>query len=313
MLQLESTSVPALYPISAVSKMTGISLDTLRAWERRYRAVTPKRSTRGRLYSGEQARRLILLRQLVDHGYAIGQVARVEDRGLQDLLDAVNSVVWTQPGNKKERHATLSAPVLRAIERYDYGQAFRELNRLAAALANPKDLVYQVALPLMKTVGERWHEGKCSIAQEHMVTSLLSGMLASLMRVHLASDPPARVLLATPCNELHGFPNLAAALLTAAGGLGIVHLGTDLPDEDIVLAARKSAADAVLLSLSNTLTDETARSLREMARKLPGKTALWLGGAPRVFSQHAMKDSRWLVLRDFEALEKELAALGARF
>ena len=27
----------------------------------------------------------------------------------------------------------------------------------------------------MRTVGERWHEGKCSIAQEHMLTNLLTG------------------------------------------------------------------------------------------------------------------------------------------
>ena len=34
---------PALYPIRAVSRLTGIGIDTLRAWERRYRAVTPTR------------------------------------------------------------------------------------------------------------------------------------------------------------------------------------------------------------------------------------------------------------------------------
>ena len=37
------------YPIRAVARLTGLSLDTLRAWERRYRAVTPVRDERGRL------------------------------------------------------------------------------------------------------------------------------------------------------------------------------------------------------------------------------------------------------------------------
>src|ERR1017187_4817576 len=49
------------YPIRAVSKLTGISIDTLRAWERRYKAVVPTRNARGRLYNAAQVRRLTLL------------------------------------------------------------------------------------------------------------------------------------------------------------------------------------------------------------------------------------------------------------
>ncbi|MCX6620756.1 MAG: MerR family transcriptional regulator, partial [Acidobacteria bacterium] len=61
--------MPTLYPIRAVAKLTGIPVDTLRAWERRYRAVTPDRSARGRLYSDAEVRRLLLLRTAVDGGH----------------------------------------------------------------------------------------------------------------------------------------------------------------------------------------------------------------------------------------------------
>ena len=50
--------MPALYPIRAVAKLTGIPIETLRAWERRYDAVTPDRTARGRLYSDVEVRRL---------------------------------------------------------------------------------------------------------------------------------------------------------------------------------------------------------------------------------------------------------------
>ena len=46
------------YPIRAVARMTGLSLDTLRAWERRYDAVVPGRGQRGREYSDEDVARL---------------------------------------------------------------------------------------------------------------------------------------------------------------------------------------------------------------------------------------------------------------
>jgi methanogenic corrinoid protein MtbC1 len=205
------------------------------------------------------------------------------------------------------------APVLRALDRFDYAGTDREINRLAAAMGSPRNFVHHAALPLMRTVGERWHEGKCSIAQEHMLTNLLTGVLASLVRTYSPSNPPARVLLATPANERHAFPTLAAAMLIAAGGLGAIYLGTDLPSADIVLAARKSEADVVLLSLSSAPTSEVLDDLTYIARKAPRAAALWLGGPPALHLDQATAGSRWQVVQDFSALEHQLAARGARF
>jgi methanogenic corrinoid protein MtbC1 len=203
--------------------------------------------------------------------------------------------------------------VLHAIERFDYAAADREINRLAAAMASPRDFVHQAALPMMRAIGERWHEGKSSIAQEHMLSHLLSALLASMVRTYSPSNPPARVLFATPRNERHAFPNLAAAMLAAVGGLGVIYLGTDLPAADIVLATRKSAADAILLSLATTPKPNTLEEIDFMARKLPSSTALWLGGAPDLGLEQALAGSRWLLLQDFLMLEHQLSALGARF
>jgi sugar/nucleoside kinase (ribokinase family) len=102
-------------------------------------------------------------------------------------------------------------------------------------------------------------------------------------------------------------------MLAAAGGLGAIYLGTDLPAADIVLAARKSEADVVLLSLSSPPNSEVVDDLSYIARKVPRPTALWLGGAPELHLDLATAGSRWLVLQDFSALEHQLAARGARF
>ncbi len=303
----------ATYPITAVSRLTGIPLDTLRAWERRYQVVTPKRSDRGRVYTEKQVKRLMLLRQAVESGHAIGQVAQFQDQSLRELLDRASSLTQTRPVARNLISEDLLAPVLRAIERYDYALADRELVRLSTAIASPRNLVHEVALPLMRTIGERWHHGKCSIAQEHMLSSLLSALLSSFIRTYTPSDPPAWGLFATPRDERHGFPNLAAAMLTAAGGLGVIHLGTDLPKEDIVLASRKSAASALLLSVSKTPDAELLDDILHIARKAPKSTALWLGGAPELFLDNTAEASRWRGLHDFPALERELIGLGARF
>ena len=73
--------------------MTGLSVDTLRAWERRYRVVEPARSARGRLYTDSDVKRFILLRTAVEKGYAIGQVAALPDSELDGLADRKDAAV----------------------------------------------------------------------------------------------------------------------------------------------------------------------------------------------------------------------------
>ena len=146
------------YPIRAAANLTGLSIDTLRAWERRYQAVTPIRGERGRVYGEGHIRRLILLRDAVARGHAIGQVAGLEDSALEKLL--VGPVpVAKAPEPDRTEHAVSDTllPVVAAIESFDYATANFHLGRLAALL--PVDrLVSEVVFPLMQLVGDRWHE-----------------------------------------------------------------------------------------------------------------------------------------------------------
>ena len=80
-------NISTRYRIGAVARLTGISPDTLRIWERRYAAVTPQRSPRGgRLYSAGDLERLRLMKQLLDAGDAIGEVAGLDTETLHDRL-----------------------------------------------------------------------------------------------------------------------------------------------------------------------------------------------------------------------------------
>jgi DNA-binding transcriptional MerR regulator len=89
----QSDAAVSGYRIGTVSKLTGISPDTLRIWERRYQVVTPQRSSAGgRLYSAEDISRLKLIRQLVDKGDTIGVVAGLSYAELQERLSETRSV-----------------------------------------------------------------------------------------------------------------------------------------------------------------------------------------------------------------------------
>ena len=300
-----------LYPIRAVAKLTGVPLDTIRAWERRYRAVTPQRDARGRMYSENEVQRLMLLRDAVARGHAIGQVADVSDDDLRKLLRESEDLLEPGVGKRQKVKAadSILGPLLKAIEAFDYVGAERELNRLAAATADPRNIVHQIALPLMRVTGERWHEGRFTIAQEHMVTALSSGLLASLLRAYGNPSPPAKVLLATPEGEHHGFGVLAAAMLTAVNRLGAIHLGTNLPAREIVQAARRTEAKAILIGICGASADSVLTPLKEIRKSAAPRTQLWVGGAADDRLASGLSKAGWIPLKDFSALERELQLL----
>ncbi len=79
------------YRSGAAARLSGVPVETLRVWERRYGVTNPVRSEQGqRQYSFEDVRRLGLIKQLVDAGNAISAVAKLS---LDELLAMQHSAV----------------------------------------------------------------------------------------------------------------------------------------------------------------------------------------------------------------------------
>ena len=305
-----------LYPIRAVAKQTGISIDTLRAWEKRYQVVLPQRDERGRLYTEADVQRLSLLNAAVEKGHAIGRVAALNNKELQALVispAAVTKVQASQAAEPAEATRPVLRPVMEAIERLDYAEAERELALLAAVLP-PRELVHSVALPLMRQVGEAWHEGRLGIAQEHMTSALLRNVLGALIPLHRRAAPVSKLLFATPSGEHHEFGILVSAMLAAGAGLGVVYLGANLPGDEIVAAAQKTAPQAVVLGFVGANGAQVGlEEIQKVAHKLPAQIELWIGGAQTAAVTQEVRKTRALLIEDFHMLEQHLVRLGARF
>jgi methylmalonyl-CoA mutase cobalamin-binding subunit len=299
---------PPRYPIRAVSRLTGLSVDTLRAWERRYGVVEPERDERGRMYTEADVERLRLLRAAVEQGHAIGRVAPLAPGELRVLLARASG----EPPPDGPRVPADLGPLQAAVERFDAPALRRELTRLAALLP-PRALAREVALPLLHLVGEAWHEGKLSVAQEHMVTAEVRSLVGALARLVHVPDNAPRVLFATPRGEVHEIGTLVAALLAAGSGIAAFYLGPDMPPHDLLGAARRTAARGVVLGVTAaTGAEEMLADVRELARALPSDVELWVGGAAAGAWRGALAGTRVAVLEDLDAFEKELGRLRAR-
>jgi DNA-binding transcriptional MerR regulator len=65
-----------MYTIKQASLRTGVPVELIRAWERRYGVVTPERSASGyRLYDDQAVARLRTMRRLIADGWSAAQAA----------------------------------------------------------------------------------------------------------------------------------------------------------------------------------------------------------------------------------------------
>src|SRR5262249_22604651 len=298
-----SISTIAKYRIGIVSRLTGLSADVVRVWERRYGAIQPKRSEGGsRLYSDVDIARLRKLRQAVEMGHAIGQVARLPDSELDTLsLKHRNQVVMEAIADP---YHVLCDRFLDAISRMDVLSADEEICR-AAMLYPPRVVVKNIISPLLTEISSRWARQDFGLAQEHIAANLIRNMLISLFRLYSPDEAAETVVFATNVDERHEFGILIGALIAATRGWCVVYLGTDMPAKEIVRTVKMSKARVLVLSVVNS-NPGTGEELRIIGEQMPSQARVWIGGAEAIRYRELIDKANWIMVRDFEDLDDRL-------
>jgi DNA-binding transcriptional MerR regulator/methylmalonyl-CoA mutase cobalamin-binding subunit len=290
------------YEIQAVSRLTGIAIDTLRAWERRYGAVTPGREAGARAYSDADVARLRLLQRAVSHGHRIGRIAALGTEALRRLVVASTRPL---PASEALQPATGSSTLVEALRSFDSARVDQELVRLASVL-RPIELVRDVLMPELARIGEEFRRKRASIAHEHLLSAAVRNVLGSFLRLHVPRDPAPRLLFATPAGERHELGALGAAMLAAGAGCHVSYLGPDLPARAIVDAVTTARAHVLVLGVTTSIgLQPREKELRTVARDLPQAVELWLGGAAARKLAEAV-GPRAMTLSDFDEYQTHL-------
>lgn len=288
------------YRIGVVTRLTGLSADVVRVWERRYGAIRPSRSDGGtRLYSDTDIARLRKLRQAVDKGHGIGQAAKLADAELDEI---VSNPELASGG--PDVYATVRERFLDAVQKMDVVAADLELSR-AATLFPAHALTMNIVAPILVEIGERWAHQEFGVAHEHVASGLLRNLLSSLFRLYPPSGHAETIVLATPSSERHEFGVLLAALLAATRGWRVVYLGVDLPSSDIGFAVKLTGARFLALSVA-TYSPQIEEEMESLSRRLPDSTRVWVGGAEAVRYKQFIERAGWSLVRDLEHLDDRL-------
>jgi DNA-binding transcriptional MerR regulator/methylmalonyl-CoA mutase cobalamin-binding subunit len=308
---MKTRSVHDLYPVRTVARLTGLTPDLIRAWEKRYDVVSPMRGARGaRLYTAEDVEHLRLLATLVAQGRAIGDVAGLARERLQALTGTATTADAVKWSGKAGTAGTVES-ILQTASRFDIGALERQLGEALLALGGAA-FVRRVAAPLLQEVGERWEAGKLSIGSEHLISAALRNLLGGLIRGR-GNAAAAGILLAAPSGEQHEFGLLLTGFVAAEAGLRVCMLGAETPAAEIVSSALRGRIDAVGLSLVNSDNRTNAgKQIKEIDKALPANVELWLGGRDASATLRKASRTRALLLTKPADVERHVHRLVER-
>jgi DNA-binding transcriptional MerR regulator len=279
-----------LYNIGVVARMTGVSMATLRAWERRYNFPESERTSGGhRLYSERDVLRLRWVKERIEEGMqtaqAINALRHQEQTGNLALVEPLHP--QREAVEPKAEKYTPHLPVLR--EKLVECLLLRDLVRAdttlgeALALSSPEDLILDVIGPALATIGDAWEDGQINIATEHLATNYLRQRLLMWM----VSGPPPRainpIVLACAPNEWHEGSLLILGALLRRRRWPVAYLGQAVPLPDLAGFVREFNPSLIV---AVAMTENAAAELSEWPQWLPevaqtGKPPVSYGG--RIF------------------------------
>lgn len=292
--------------IHRVAKLTGLSKDVVRVWERRYGLVKPLRSAnRYREYTDEDVALLRFLKEELDRGQTIGALA-VEGR--DSLLQRMRASSVPTPQSFTP-HDHLLDELVALLDPLEKTQFERRLNG-AVAVIPFEESVQRILLPLQRRVGELWHEGRLNVAVEHYVTKLIQQKLFSVMNQLPINEFGPRVVIACPEGEAHEIGAQAVAYLAATRGCHVYYLGPNLPNSDLRALCERIKPDLVLLSLTEIKSDAAARHLMHELESLSTQWPVAIGGQGARAIEHRLLHERKIeLLDDLPALHNRVMTL----
>jgi DNA-binding transcriptional MerR regulator len=286
---LEAASDEPLYNIGIVSRMTGIPVATLRVWERRYGFPNPTRTAGGhRLSSEREVIRLRWVKARVDEGMQTGQAIRA----LQHL-EHEGHLPDTPLVLPAKTHVPLADPSFSAFRQHlahmllnhDLAQADQLLGEILS-LYPLEDLILEVVSPALNDVGEAWHEGKISVATEHLASNFLRQHLLIWMMTGpqpYAGVPP--VILACAPEEWHEGSLIIIGVMLRRLRWPVAYVGQNVPLADLGALVRHMRAPAVVFV---AMTETSAELLMDWPQFFPqpdgnGRPIVGFGG--RIFNE----------------------------
>jgi len=266
------------FNLKVVLKETGITADTLRAWERRYGLPMPQRTEGGhRLYSERDIHTIKWLMARQAEGLSISRAVDLWNEqtasGSDPLAGLANPGLTTVQTTSvafvpmETTLDTLRSRWVEACMNFNETAAEQTLNQ-AFSMFPVEAVCVDVLQKGMSELGGLWYENRASVQQEHFASGLAMRRLDALLIASPAPSRPFTVLVGCPAGEWHTLTPLLLSLFLRRLGINVIYLGANVPTTRFEETVKAVRANLVIL-VSQTLT--SAASLQETATALTAR------------------------------------------
>ena len=288
------TTIKDLYKIKTIANMTGFNPTLLRAWERRYALLDPKRTPTGhRLYTPEDLRVLRRVRVLLDQGRSIGEIV-AQGRPRLLSVNAQSPPLQPFPSGESPTPKAGEFPLMEemregilraALELDDIG--VQKILDQAFATVSPAKVLEQLVTPVAQEMGRMWANQIASVAAEHLLTACIQRRLQRLIELEGTRAGRFDAICCGFPDEFHELGSLALTYHLQLLGIHVVYLGTALPFDDLARAIQIRQPRWVLLSVTRvTLLEVHKPALIQMLQSLGQAVRVVVGGSAIRPSDH---------------------------
>jgi DNA-binding transcriptional MerR regulator/methylmalonyl-CoA mutase cobalamin-binding subunit len=227
-----------MYTPAELQKASGVSLHTLRTWERRYGILAPVRTPGGhRRYTETDLTLLRWLRQCTDKGLSVRQ--------------ALDTFALHVPQGSSLAPPVLALDAAEALLRQREDLAAGILSRALAAYPL-ETLSLEIAGRAADHLGEALEQGRTSLSGLRLAATFLSRYLERLMgTTTLLQGPPSTIVTTVP-GDAHGIGSVIGTLLLRRAGIPTGYFGTSPTLEELADCLSHQQPDVLVLSASLT-------------------------------------------------------------
>lgn len=259
---------------SEIERETGFGKEQLRKWRQRFGFPPKESNDDGKIaYSGNTVEQLHLIKRLLEAGFRPAQVVGKTVLELEKLKIelGLNAVVLAPDES-----------ILTLIEHIKLNdlKGFLSLLIKKRGKQTMLDFVQNTITPLMIGIGDAWRRDEIDIHHEHLCTAYIERYLqAEILNFQPKKGLPV-ILFALPPGEHHLLGLLMAEAVLAENGAVTINIGSDIPLNNLKLAAISCKVDVVALSFSFAHpARDVLPTLLHFRRLLPPQIQIWAGGA----------------------------------
>ncbi len=220
---------------------------------------------------------------------------------LQALMNNINSILSKA---EHRRGFPPTAAISTLVDSLIEGDRINAQKQLTAHLNNgvkSYELITKFILPAMVEIGRRWENNELQIFEEHLATETIIRLLAGFSYTFKPEENINHIALVSCVpNDKHQLVPMALSAFLELKGWSVISLGSSLPEDQIVLAAKKMKPDTIFLSLNmlSRLTD--ALELILNLQQSNPEIEIFIGGNGARTGKALIEKTNAVVIQSFE-------------